>query len=151
MSPIVRYAIDSNKGRVKTQAKIITKEELRRRRTALGIKQSELAELVGVSANYISQIELGNKPIAKKFSLAIVAALDNLERELVSQSKSIGATTIGGNISANGSVFAVGNGASARGVTNTGRFSEEIPVWARQIIDDLQDVKSLLLKLMAKN
>lgn len=75
----------------------LTKEELRARRSALGIRQSELAEMVGVSANYISQFELGNREISGRLRLSIVRVLEELEsRKSKSSTASISVRDIHG-------------------------------------------------------
>ena len=60
---------------------LLTREELRRRRKLLGIRQQDLAVFIGVVPNYLSQIEVGNRPISKKFSRLARRALEELEKQ----------------------------------------------------------------------
>ena len=60
---------------------LLTREELRRRRKLLGIRQQDLAVFIGVVPNYLSQIEVGNRPISKKFSRLAKRALEELEKQ----------------------------------------------------------------------
>ena len=60
---------------------IMTKEELRRRRKALGLRQQDLATFMGVHSTYLSQVEIGHKPISEKFSITARRVLEDLERQ----------------------------------------------------------------------
>ncbi len=49
------------------------RHELRRRRKALGLKQSELADVLGVAENTVLRWEIGRLPLPSLLSLAIEA------------------------------------------------------------------------------
>lgn len=122
-------------------SKKMTKEGLRELRESLGLTQEDFAQRLGLSRGYYALVEKGGKPLSEKL-------LRNVERIFKKSMKKIeGAISIHG-IDANGAVFAVGHGAKANGKPAK---PEDTPEWAKQIIEDLQDIKSLLVKLLAKN
>lgn len=46
---------------------------LRRQRERLGMTQAQLAEAIGLSANFVSMMERGDRPVARRTVLAIHA------------------------------------------------------------------------------
>ncbi len=61
---------------------LILKNRLKEARTARGLSQSALAELVGVSRNTISSIETGQFSPTAKLALILCIALDRKFEEL---------------------------------------------------------------------
>lgn len=61
---------------------LILKNRLKEARTARGLSQSALAELVGVSRNTISSIETGQFSPTAKLALILCIALDQKFEEL---------------------------------------------------------------------
>lgn len=121
-------------------SKKMTKEGLRELRESLGLTQEDFAQHLGLSRGYYALVEKGGKPLSEKL-------VRNVERVFSKRvKKGEGAISIH-DIDANGAVFAVGHGAKANG---TPTKTENTPEWAKQIIEDLQDIKSLLVKLLAK-
>ena len=62
--------------------KLILKNRLKEARTAAGLSQGQLAEMVGVSRNTISSIETGQFSPTAKLALVICIALDKKFEEL---------------------------------------------------------------------
>ena len=62
--------------------KLILKNRLKEARSAAGLSQGQLAELVGVSRNTISSIETGQFSPTAKLALVICIALDKKFEEL---------------------------------------------------------------------
>lgn len=62
--------------------KLILKNNLKDARTAAGLSQAQLAELVGVSRNTISSIETGQFQPTAKLALVLCIALDKKFEEL---------------------------------------------------------------------
>lgn len=62
--------------------KLVLKNHLKKVRTARGLSQTELAELVGVSRNTISSIETGQYQPSAKLALTLCIALDKKFEEL---------------------------------------------------------------------
>lgn len=65
-------------------------ENLKRFRKAKGLKQKELADLVGVSESSISQYENGKKNPSFEIALKLAEALDCESADLVSTRENIG-------------------------------------------------------------
>ena len=61
---------------------LVLKNRLKEARTAQGISQSQLAQMVGVSRNTISSIETGQFSPTAKLALVICIALDKKFEEL---------------------------------------------------------------------
>lgn len=61
---------------------LILKNRLKEARTAAGLSQGQLAEMVGVSRNTISSIETGQFSPTAKLALVICIALDKKFEEL---------------------------------------------------------------------
>lgn len=61
---------------------LILKNNIKENRIRLGLSQSQLAELVGVSRNTISSIETGQFCPTAKLALVICTALDKKFEEL---------------------------------------------------------------------
>jgi transcriptional regulator with XRE-family HTH domain len=59
----------------------VTPAELRERRVALGLSQTELAELLGVTQNTVSRWEVG----AHAIPLYLVLALERIEQRAAEQ------------------------------------------------------------------
>ena len=62
--------------------KLILKNNLKDARTAAGLSQAQLAELVGVSRNTISSIETGQFQPTAKLALVLCIALDKKFEEM---------------------------------------------------------------------
>lgn len=62
--------------------KLILKNRLKDARSALGISQQQLADMVGVSRNTISSIETGQFNPTAKLALVLCIALDKKFEEL---------------------------------------------------------------------
>lgn len=62
--------------------KLLLKNNLKEARTAAGLSQSQLAEMVGVSRNTISSIETGQFCPTAKLALVLCIALDRKFEEL---------------------------------------------------------------------
>lgn len=62
---------------------LLSKEELKKRRTQLGVTQSQLAERAGVSQPLIARIESGSVDPKLSTFRRVLEALDELERERV--------------------------------------------------------------------
>ena len=62
--------------------KLILKNRLKEVRTEMGLSQTQLAEMVGVSRNTISSIETGQFSPTAKLALIICIALDKKFEEL---------------------------------------------------------------------
>ena len=62
--------------------KLVLKNRLKEARTAQGISQAQLAEMVGVSRNTISSTETGQFNPTAKLALVICIALDKKFEEL---------------------------------------------------------------------
>ena len=62
--------------------KLILQNRLKEARSAAGLSQGQLAELVGVSRNTISSIETGQFSPTAKLALVICIALDKKFEEL---------------------------------------------------------------------
>jgi putative transcriptional regulator len=62
--------------------KLILKNHLKEARTAKGLSQQELADLVGVSRNTISSIETGQFCPTAKLALVLCVALDKKFEDL---------------------------------------------------------------------
>lgn len=62
--------------------KLILKNRLKEARSAAGLSQGQLAEMVGVSRNTISSIETGQFSPTAKLALVICIALDKKFEEL---------------------------------------------------------------------
>ena len=61
-----------------------TGARLRERRIAVGLKQAELAEMVGISASYLNLIEHNRRRIAGKLLINLASAL-NLDAGILSE------------------------------------------------------------------
>ena len=61
---------------------LVLKNNLKAARSALGLSQTELAKLVGVSRNTISSIETGQFSPTAKLALVLCIALDRKFEEL---------------------------------------------------------------------
>ena len=61
---------------------LILKNNIKKVRIELGLSQSKLAEMVGVSRNTISSIETGQYSPSAKLALAICVALEKKIEEL---------------------------------------------------------------------
>jgi Predicted transcriptional regulators len=61
---------------------LVLKNRLKEARTAQGISQAQLAQMVGVSRNTISSIETGQFSPTAKLALVICIALDKKFEEL---------------------------------------------------------------------
>ena len=61
---------------------LVLKNRLKEARTAQGISQAQLAQMVGVSRNTISSIETGQFSPTTKLALVICIALDKKFEEL---------------------------------------------------------------------
>lgn len=64
------------------EEKLILKNNLKQIRTASGLSQMQLAEMVGVSRNTISSIETGQFNPTAKLALLLCIALDTKFEEL---------------------------------------------------------------------
>ncbi|MBC3515188.1 helix-turn-helix transcriptional regulator [Neobittarella massiliensis] len=64
------------------KSELVLKNRLRAARTALGISQSQLADMVGVSRNTISSIETGQFNPTAKLALILCIALNKKFEEL---------------------------------------------------------------------
>lgn len=62
--------------------KLVLKNRLKQARTEVGLSQSALAEMVGVSRNTISSIETGQFSPTAKLALIICIALDKKFEDL---------------------------------------------------------------------
>lgn len=62
--------------------KLVLKNHLKEARTAKGLSQQELADLVGVSRNTISSIETGQFCPTAKLALVLCVALDKKFEDL---------------------------------------------------------------------
>lgn len=62
--------------------KLILKNRLKEARTQVGLSQTQLAEIVGVSRNTISSIETGQFNPTAKLALILCVALDKKFEEL---------------------------------------------------------------------
>ena len=67
---------------MKTESFLILKNKLKETRKTLGLSQSELAKMVGVSRNTISSIEVGQFNPSAKLALILCIALDKKFEEL---------------------------------------------------------------------
>lgn len=67
---------------MKTESFLILKNRLKETRKTLGLSQSELAKMVGVSRNTISSIEVGQFNPSAKLALILCIALDKTFEEL---------------------------------------------------------------------
>lgn len=67
---------------MKTESFLILKNRLKETRKKLGLSQSELAKMVGVSRNTISSIEVGQFNPSAKLALILCIALDKTFEEL---------------------------------------------------------------------
>ena len=64
------------------EEQLILKNHIKETRTALGLSQSQLAEMAGVSRNTISSIETGQFNPTAKLALVICIALDKKFEDL---------------------------------------------------------------------
>lgn len=64
------------------ESQLILRNRLKEARSAAGLSQGQLAELVGVSRNTISSIETGQFSPTAKLALVICIALDKKFEEL---------------------------------------------------------------------
>lgn len=67
---------------MKNESFLILKNRLKETRKKLGLSQSELAKMVGVSRNTISSIEVGQFSPSAKLALILCIALDKTFEEL---------------------------------------------------------------------
>lgn len=67
---------------MKNESFLILKNRLKEVRKRLGLSQSELAKMVGVSRNTISSIEVGQFNPSAKLALILCIALDKTFEEL---------------------------------------------------------------------
>lgn len=67
---------------MKNESFLILKNRLKETRKKLGLSQSELAKIVGVSRNTISSIEVGQFNPSAKLALILCIALDKTFEEL---------------------------------------------------------------------
>ena len=121
----------------------MTKEEMKNLRDSVGLTQAQLANLVGFSSMYISQLERGSKPLNGRAARLI--------KETLEKAREWDAITIHNLNAKENSAIAVGRGAIAKTETSSSRQRREVvPEWAQQLQESVATTNALLLKILER-